>query len=173
MSVFFTLFYLALFTELLIVSMIDLYTKKISNLWAISNLLFAVILYSYVEHYVLDKEIIVFPLAFLGTGLLLFRLKIMGAGDVKFLSTFFLLLVPHLQERLFYYLVASTVVVAVTFLVFNTLKNSREIIQIFQSRNYGDLKKFYGTKFSYAPVILLSWIMLGLDIFGGPGGKNP
>jgi prepilin peptidase CpaA len=155
--------YFYLLIQLIFVSYGDIKTKKIPNLWAILNILsFFIFIFIFPEYYQFKLPVFIYSFTFLGVGFILFLLKIMGAGDVKYLFSLFPLIPFKIQDHLFVYLLISTVIVGVFLLSSNTIRNFKEIRICLNEKRFLDLKKFYGKKFSYAPVILLSWIFLAV-----------
>jgi prepilin peptidase CpaA len=148
--------------ELIVVSIIDIREKKIKNYWPLMNIvLFVLFLFIYPENYHFDFSTFLYPTVFLLVGFGLFLLKIMGAGDTKFLFSFFLLIPKLVQNELFVLLLYSTVLIGCFFFLTNFIKNFEKIIQTIKAREYFLLKNFFGSKFPFAPVILISWIWLG------------
>ena len=153
--------FLFLFAELVAVSYIDWKYKKISNFWSILNmLLFVVVLQVFPGVYALSWRSLIVSMSFLFVGFILFRLKIMGAGDSKFLFSLYLLIPESLQEDCFLYLTISTILIGVSLLIYNTYKNADILDQAVKTKNIALIKKVYGSRFSYAPVVLLSWVIL-------------
>jgi prepilin peptidase CpaA len=148
--------------ELIVVSIIDIREKKIKNYWPLMNIvLFVLFLFIYPENYHFDFSTFLYPTVFLLVGFGLFLLKIMGAGDTKFLFSFFLLIPKLVQNELFVLLLYSTVLIGCFFFLTNFIKNFEKIVQTIKAREYFLLKNFFGSKFPFAPVILISWIWLG------------
>lgn len=157
--------FLYLIIELIFVSWEDVKTEKISNLWSILNIIsFVILLWVIPELYTVSLSLLFYPLIFLIIGFILFLLNIMGGGDSKFLSTFFLV-VPHvLHDLMFESLLLSTIVIAGFLFITNMIKNYKKIFHNLRMKNLKEVKSFFGTKFSYAPVILLAWLWLGWNI---------
>lgn len=157
--------YLFVLIELAFVAYGDVKTNKIPNLWAILNIIaFIALLFVAPQFYEFSLQTFAFSFAFLAVGFVLFLLKIMGGGDTKFLFSLFLLVPLNLHERVFYYLLISTVIIGGFLLIQNTLKNFKPILRAILDGNTQQVKSFYGTKFSYAPVILITWIWIGFTI---------
>lgn len=137
--------YIFLLLELLVVTYFDLKTKKISNYWSILNLGFFVILLLLFPHaYDLTWATFKIPVIFFSVGYVLFVFKIMGAGDVKYLTSC-LLLTPNSEHlMLISYLVYTTIFVGAGILLMRRL-----------TRN----------KMPYAPVVLASYIWFGIENF--------
>lgn len=153
--------FLFLFAELMAVSYIDWKYKKISNFWSILNiLLFIVVLQVFPNVYILSWQSLMVSFSFLLVGFVLFKLHIMGAGDSKFLFSLYLLIPESLQEQCFLYLAYSTTLIGVSLLLYNTYKNIDILDRAVKTRNVNAIKQVYGSRFSYAPVVLLSWIIL-------------
>lgn len=157
--------YLFLLIELLAVSYGDIKTNKIPNAWAILNLaLFPVLLFVAPSVYALSGEAFLFSGAFLLVGFVLFLLNIMGGGDSKFLFTFFLLLPVSVQDQAFYYLLISTVLIGGFFFIKNIFQNHDILWRAMRTSDIKAVKSCFGTKFSFAPVILVAWIWLGWEL---------
>lgn len=157
--------YLFLVIELLAVSYGDLKTKKIPNIWSILNLfIFVLLILILPDYYKVQWKMLFYSFAFLFVGFMLFLVKIMGGGDSKFLFTFYLLVPVSAQDKVFIFLLYSTLIIGSLIFLMVTFKNFYKIIEIWQSGQWGNFKKIYGTKFSFAPVMLFSWIWMGWEI---------
>ena len=158
--------YFFLFIELVMVSINDIRYRKIKNIWSLLNIIVAVILFiSLPSLYPFSIESFQFTFAFILIGFLLFLLKIMGGGDSKFLASFFLLVPLNEQEKFFFYLLLGTIIIGVFFLLKNTIHNREEIMISMRNKDVQGVKNCFGTKFAYAPVILMTWIYFGYDIY--------
>jgi prepilin peptidase CpaA len=102
-----------------------------------------------------------FPVAFLIVGLGLFALNIMGGGDSKYLSSIYLLIPLGFQDTAFLYLLYTTVIVGSSLLLFNSLKNFDKIVLMLRIGDAKGIKKIFGKKFTYAPVIFIAWMWFG------------
>lgn len=154
--------YIFVSIQLLFVAYIDFKTQKIANMWMIINFLFFCLLsLVFPTVYVWSIQVLVFPLAFLFVGFALYVMNIMGGGDSKYLSSLYLLVPLNLQETVFIYLLYATVLVGSTLLLFNLLKNLDIIIIHFKMKDIAGIKKIFGTKFTYAPVIFIAWMWFG------------
>lgn len=156
--------YIFLLIQLLVVSYVDIRKKIIANYWSVVNLVFFVIaLFLFRDTYVIAWKTFLYPFAFLFVGFALYALKIMGAGDSKYLFSFFFLIPNGYQEDFFVLLAYSTVIVGLFLLIMNTIKNFDIIYEAIRWKNLRYIKQAYGTKFSYAPVIALAWIWFGIE----------
>lgn len=157
--------YLITLIELFFVSYFDLKNKKIANFWVIVNLGLAIICYLlFKETYTFSFRIIIYPSLFIFVGFFLFALKIMGAGDSKFLFSLFFLIPLDLQDDYFFSLLYLTIFVGGLFFSFNTVKNFDKIFEGYKRKNVDYIKNVYGKKFPYAPVITLAWVWFGVLI---------
>lgn len=148
--------------QLLVVAYIDFKTSKISNIWILINFLFFCILtVVYPKIYVWSFGIMLFPVVFLIVGFLLFIMNIMGGGDSKYLSSLYLLIPLGFQEIVFLYLLYTTVIIGSSLLLFNALKNLDNIILLIRIGDVNGIKKIFGKKFTYAPVIFIAWMWFG------------
>lgn len=149
--------------ELVAVAYVDYKHKKISNLWSILNItIFVLLFFINRDFYPLNWQMFIYPFSFLGMGFVLYLLKIMGAGDAKFLASFYLLIPQIYQESAVYFLLYSTVIFGGSFFIYNIVKNYKAVVV---GVRLGDLKILsgcFGTRFAFAPVILLSWIWFGI-----------
>lgn len=148
--------------QLLCVAYIDFKTKKISNVWLLINFIFfCVLTLIFHEVYVWKLQVIIFPLAFFFVGFVLYLLNIMGGGDSKYLASLYLLVPLPFQEPVLIYLLYATVLVGSTLLLFNLLKNLDIIIIHLKMNDVAGIKRIFGKKFTYAPVIFIAWMWFG------------
>ena len=158
-------YFIFLSIELLIISYLDIKYKKISNYWTILNLVsFCICLVVYPSIYKFSLETFFYPFAWLFVGFFLFALKIMGGGDSKFLFSFFLLVPESYHEPFLMKLIYATVIVGLSLLIFNTVRKFDTLKLAFITRDISQIKRVYGTKFTFAPVIALSWMIFGWEI---------
>lgn len=154
--------YIFVSIQLLFVAYIDFKTQKIANMWVLINFLFFCLLSAiFPTLYVWSVQVFIFPLAFLFVGFALYMMNIMGGGDSKYLSSLYLLVPLEMQESVFTYLLYATILVGSTLLLFNLLKNLDIIIIHFKMKDIAGIKKIFGTKFTYAPVIFIAWMWFG------------
>lgn len=154
--------YLFLLIELVAVSYLDLISKKISNFWPLLNLVtFVMMVIIIPENYAFKFDQFFYSLAFLFVGFLLYLFKIMGAGDTKYLFSFYLLIPVTFHEDSFIKLLTTTIIVGSFLLIRNTIQNSDTIRKAMEEKDVNVIKEIYGKKFPYAPVILFSWIWFG------------
>lgn len=157
--------YIYIFVELIFVAWGDYKTRKISNYWSILNIIvFIILLISMPAVYTLDFNIFLYSFSFLLVGFALFIFKVMGGGDAKFLATFILLVPISLQSILFTSLLIATIIVASIFLFKNIVTNFSFLLGSLKAYDFVAVKNCFGTKFAFAPVILMSWIILGWKI---------
>lgn len=152
--------------ELLYVGWIDFKTQKISNKWIIVNIAMSVLLHVIAPIlYPLSWEILLLPLGFLFFGFLLFLVHVMGGGDSKFLASLFLIIPLEYHFIFFEKLVLSTMITGAALLLYRLLKHPREIRTYVYTRYWAGLKQLIKSRFSYAPVIVVAWVLLGLQIW--------
>jgi prepilin peptidase CpaA len=148
--------------QLLVVAYVDFKTSKISNVWILINFIFfCVLTIVYPKIYIWNLSVMLFPVAFLIVGLGLFALNIMGGGDSKYLSSIYLLIPLGFQDTAFLYLLYTTVIVGSSLLLFNSLKNFDKIVLMLRIGDAKGIKKIFGKKFTYAPVIFIAWMWFG------------
>lgn len=152
--------------ELLIVSVVDLKKKKISNIWFVLNIALAVIFhFSMKETFPFSAEMFIFPLGWILGGFLLFLLKIMGAGDSKYLASLFLVVPVEYHMVLFGKLVSSTLIVGIILVTMKIIKDFKTLKAYTLARYWAGILETIRSRFSYAPVILLAWILFGAHIW--------
>ena len=88
--------------------------------------------------------ILIFPMAFLFVGFILFWMNIMGGGDSKYLSSLYLLIPIKFQEVTLVYLLYATILVGSTLLLFNILKNFDTIWLHLKMGDIVGIKKIFG-----------------------------
>lgn len=155
-----------LLTELLVVSWIDLKRQKIFNIWPLINIFLAIVFHLvYREFFPLSWEVIIFPLGFFVFGFLLFLLNIMGAGDSKYLASLFLVTPTKLHFPFFEKILLVTTFVGLILLGLKVLKNFQSLKAHIISRHWQGIRDTIKSRFSYAPVILIAWILLGIEIW--------
>jgi prepilin peptidase CpaA len=154
--------YLFLSIQLLVVAYTDLKTKKISNIWFLINFLFFCVLsFIFPQVYFWKIGTFIFSIIFLLVGILLFWMNIMGGGDSKYLSSFYLLIPTAYQDNAFLFLLYTTIIVGSSVFLFNTLQNFDRLILLFRMHDLSGIKKIFGTRFTYAPVIFIAWMWFG------------
>jgi prepilin peptidase CpaA len=154
--------YFFLSIQLLVVAYTDFKTKKISNIWFLINFIFFCVLsYIFPQLYGWHINTFIFPIVFLLVGILLFWMNIMGGGDSKYLSSFYLLVPAAHQDTVFLYLLYTTIIVGSSLLLFNALQNFDKLVVLFRVYDLSGIKKIFGTRFTYAPVIFIAWMWFG------------
>jgi prepilin peptidase CpaA len=157
--------YVFLFLQLAVVAYVDYLKKRISNYWSILNLaVYPILLFICPDSYEFSFSTFFIPLIFFGVGYVGFLLKLVGAGDTKFLFALFLLVPLPLHEQMFICLAWATVIVGFSLFLVNTIKNFDKIILAWGTKDVRIIKGIYGKKFSFAPVIFLSWMWFGWQI---------
>lgn len=152
--------------ELLTVAWIDFKTEKISNRWILVNTAVAIMLHAFVRNlYPLSLEALVFPVGFIVIGFLLYLGNVMGAGDSKFLASLFLIIPLQFHIPFFEKLVISSIAVGALLFSYRVYKNGPELKAYFVGHYWEGIRKSLQSRFSYAPVIFLAWIILGFNIW--------
>lgn len=148
--------------QLLVVAYVDFKFRKIANFWILINFIFFCLLtWIFPQLYFWNLKTVFFPLSFLLVGFLLFAFNIMGGGDSKYLSSFYLLVPVGYQDSVFLYLLYTTIIIGSSLLLFNLIKNFDRIIELVTVGNIAGIKKIFGKKFTYAPVIFVAWMWFG------------
>ena len=158
--------YIFILIQLTLVSVGDLRTRKIPNIWSLLNIsFFILLLLLFPQNFEFHIESLILSVSFLLIGFTLFIFKVMGGGDAKYLSTTALLIPYSLMWLYLEYLLIATLLFACFFFIRNIFMNRKDISHYLRSFYLKGVKNFFGTKFAYAPVILLAWILLGIDFF--------
>jgi prepilin peptidase CpaA len=163
----FTWVYLLLLFEISVVAWTDFKREIIPNSWVIGNAgcAFLMLLF-YPQYFPASWEMMLFPGGFVLIGFILFWLGIMGAGDSKYLASLFLLTPLEQQFIFFEKLIVSTLLVGSMLLALRLIKERGTIKAYLVSFHWKGIKQILRSRFSYAPVILIAWILLGLSYFG-------
>ncbi len=162
----FKLVFIVVMIELLFVGWVDFKTKKISNYWVILNVILSMALYMMASDvYHLSLNILIFPLGFIVAGFILFLLNIMGAGDSKFLASLFLLTPSEYQIIFFEKILVSTIFTGALLLSFSFVRNRKVLIAFMINRHWRGIRDMIKSRFSYAPVISVAWLLLGRDLW--------
>jgi len=157
--------YLFILIELIFVTYLDVKHRKIANTWSLINIGIAVVLFSlFPKAYPVVFGTFQFSIVFILVGFFLFILKIMGGGDSKFLASFFLIVPLDKQDQVFLLLLISTVIIGVIVLVINIFSKWETLVTSLREKNIQGVKSCFGTKFAYAPVILVTWILFGMNL---------
>jgi prepilin peptidase CpaA len=158
--------YFLIALQLLTVSLIDLKTKLISNYWHLVNIVISVGLYIFLsQEYELKWELFLLPAGFVLIGFLLFLMGIMGAGDSKYLASLSLLIPAEYHIPFFERLLWATMAVGALLVSFRVLRDFKKISAYIWSRYWQALRDLIKSEFSYAPVIFLAWLLLGVEIW--------
>ncbi len=153
-----------LLVELLFVARIDIKTHKISNYWSLLNVIIAILFYLTVKDiYLWSWEVLLFPVGFIVVGFVFFLMGIMGAGDSKYLSSLFFVLPLEMHLSFFEKLLLSTVIVGLIMLLIKTIPNFYKLRTYLLTRYWKGIREILKSRISYAPVILLAWIILGVE----------
>lgn len=158
-----TLFYL-IACQLIIVSIIDLKIKKISNYWTLVNILVAVSFYL-LGDVSFEWKVLIFPLGSIIIGFVLFLLRIMGAGDSKYLASLFLVLPWTYQQKYLENVLLSTILVGGILLITKVALRFSRIKGYALSFHIKGVLQEIRSHFSYAPVLLLAWLLLGKELW--------
>jgi prepilin peptidase CpaA len=156
------LLYFFLLIQSVIVSVIDFKTRKISNLWPILNILVAVVGFlAFAEYLPFSWGVLNYPVGVFIIGVFLFTMKIMGAGDSKYLASLLLLLPQSLHEELLLKLVIVTIAFALALFLINLLSNTQKLKNAIKLKSISELKGVWGKKFPFAPLIFFAIGWLG------------
>ncbi len=158
--------YLLILVQLFWVSLIDIKHKKISNQWIYFNLgLTAILWLAFPADYAVTGQKLLYSLTFFFVGFILYLLKVIGAGDSKYLASLYLVIPIDWCELALYSLFLSTLIIG-GFVFFTTVVKKYDQLWIsFLARDYPQFAKILNNRFSYAPVILVSWVLLGALVY--------
>jgi prepilin peptidase CpaA len=157
--------YYFLLVQTFSVALLDIRDRKISNHWMIANMvIFIACVFIYPEVYSINYMTVLHSFSFIFAGFLLYSLKIMGAGDSKYLFSLFLLMPPTWLESAFVNLLLCTLTIGSFSLLTTIVKNFDEIMVCAKLGSAQGVKKCLGSKFPYAPVIFISWVWLGFKV---------
>ncbi len=154
--------YLFLLVELLFVGWIDYKTEKISNFWPIINIAFYSLFLLFIpQFYLFNLDTFLYPIVFLVVGFGLYAVRIVGAGDIKYLFSFFLLVPLKYQDTFFSFLLISTLAIGIFLFLYNTFRGFAKIKEALRFKNVAYIHKVYGKKFAYSPIIGFAWVWFG------------
>ncbi|MES2528559.1 MAG: prepilin peptidase [Bdellovibrionota bacterium] len=156
--------YSLLLAELFVVSFIDIRTKKISNLWSLAHIGIFAGLQIYAGE-LPELTHFIFPLGMIVVGFILFLFHIMGAGDSKYLASIFLLIPTPLHMPFMEKLLTVTIFVGTILIVMKFVKSAAKIKAYLVTFYFKALKAEIHSRFSYAPVILVAWILFGATLW--------
>lgn len=160
-----TSIYFLIIAQLFIISWFDMKEKKILNIWPLVNILIYVVsLFVFPKYYFFSLDVFYLPITFLVVGILLFALKLMGAGDSKYLFSLFLVTPYTQQGQLLMVLLYVTVIVGSSLLLLTILRNIKGIQLSLILKDFSRIKKIFGKKMPFAPLILVSWVWLGIEV---------
>lgn len=153
-----------LLIELLFVSYIDIRTKKISNLWSLVHIVLFIGLMLYAQEFPAFTHFI-FPVGMIVVGFVLFVFHIMGAGDSKYLASIFLLIPTPYHMLFMEKLLTVTIFVGTILLIMKFVKSAAKIKAYLMTFYLKAVQKELHSRISYAPVILVSWILFGIALW--------
>lgn len=155
--------YLFVLVELLAVTFMDVKYKIISNYWLLLNMIFLFVLSNlFPQSYTLVWNHFLFSAAILCIGFFLFSIDIIGAGDIKYLTTLFLIIPSKDQKEIFLILNFTTIVVGFCLLIYKTATNFSQLQYAYYIKDRRLIQSIFHEKFSYSSVILLTWIIFGI-----------
>ena len=148
------------------VSWVDWRDKKIKNSWSLINIVLFVLLVLFwpTGEYSFSLSSFYYPLGTVVVGFILFLLKQTGAGDSKFLATFFLL-IPHEKHGPFFWTLMNGIVICFAALALYRIgKKWRELWPALWTMDGRWFLGIVREKTSFAPIILFSWVFFGYSI---------
>ncbi len=153
-----------LLIELLIVSYIDVRTKKISNLWSIAHIALFLGIMLYTQEFPSASHFL-FPVGMIVAGFVLFVFHIMGAGDSKYIASIFLLIPTPLHMLFMEKLLTVTIFVGTILIIMKFVKSAAKIKAYLMTFYLKALQTEIHSRISFAPVILMSWILFGIALW--------
>lgn len=158
--------YVLVLAELFLVAWIDIRKARISNYWFVINLLLALGFYIVPgQEYLWSWDVLLFPVGFIVVGFLLFLVNIMGAGDSKYLASLFLLVPLKYHYDLFERILLTTILLGLISLIMNLIKEKKKVQAFAVNRYWKGAFEAMKSRFSYAPVILIAWVSLGIFLW--------
>lgn len=152
--------------QLVVVAAIDFKTRKIKNYWVIMNLIaFMALLFWMPEQYPLSLSHFFYPIGFLIAGVILFALKVMGAGDSKYIFSLLILTPKSDQQEVLLSLMILTIIVGLGLMIKNIIQNRVNVVNAILHQKFALISSIFGRKFPYAPIILGAWIFYGYKTF--------
>jgi len=113
----------------------------------------------------MNLKLLLFVSGILVGGIILFALNIMGAGDVKLLSTLYLIIPENQYEIFGVTLIYCTFYVALSVLLYNTFKMRKKILMTIRIDGIKAVLALYGSKFPFSPVFVMAWFLLGWEVY--------
>ena len=157
--------YSYLMIELFVVGWLDWRYLRISNFWVLLNLIvFIILAVAMPLDYFSFPRTFFYPLLFFILGFFLFSLNVMGGGDSKFLSTFFLLIPIKMHDQYLNSLIYGILICSGGLMIYHTFKNLKKLKSNLLERNFIGLFEIYKKKIPLAPIILFSWFIFGYTI---------
>jgi prepilin peptidase CpaA len=158
--------FVAISMQLLVVSYLDIIGGHIRNYWSLINIFFSITLYIlFPQYFFFSAEKAVYISVFLFVGFVLYLLKIMGGGDSKYIASLFLIMPGQWHEEFMEALIISTLIVGTFSLVTNIARNNESLKLAIMTMDSPKIFQALGGKFPFSPVILISWIWIGLRKF--------
>ena len=152
--------------ELLVVAWMDFKLSKISNKWILVNLVASVLFHIVAGSlYPLSWEVIIFPTGFIVVGFFLYLLNVMGAGDSKYLASLFFIVPLEFHLLFFEKLVICSIITGTLLFLYRIYSNRVKLRSYFANSYWEGIRETIRSRFSYAPVICLAWIILGMSIW--------
>ena len=152
-----------LLIELIAVAWIDFKYRKIANMWSILNLIIFLLTFFLLEKGTFTIGHLYYPAIFFIVGFAFYTLRIMGGGDSKYLVSIYLLIPKIYHEGFLLSLLYVVVFIGITQFLYNSYVGRHLIFDFWKYRDTTYLKKCYGKKFPFAPLILLSWIIFFMN----------
>ena len=98
-------------------------------------------------------------------GFVLFVFHIMGAGDSKYLASIFLLIPTPYHMLFMEKLLTVTIFVGTILLIMKFVKSAAKIKAYLMTFYLKAVQNELHSRISYAPVILVSWILFGIALW--------
>jgi len=156
--------FIFLFLELIAVAWIDFKYRKISSIWVFLNFsIFFLIYFILGLGLTFSLTQLYYPVIFFVVGFAFYTLRIMGGGDSKFLVSMYIILPVYFHENFLMSLLYVTTFVGLTQFIYNSIVGRDLLMKFWRQKSIKHLKQCYGKKFPFAPIILLSWIIFGMN----------
>jgi prepilin peptidase CpaA len=154
--------YSIILLELFPIVFFDIKYRKISNYWSLLNfVLFFILLFVFKEKYTVSLLMFKLPGIFLLAGLILYKLKMVGAGDVKYIFSLLFLVPLSYQGEYLTLLGFTSVAYAIVNIFIKYLREFDTFFFYLKTVNIKGMMKLTGKKVPFAPAMLMAWIWFG------------
>ncbi len=155
---FFYLFHVVLFLELLYTSYVDFSRRIVSNWWVLIHLFYLALMVILGERD-LSWQHFKLPFYFFAVTFVLYFKGWMGAGDVKYTSSFLWLFPVEDQSDFLIILTGTTSIIAASLLLMRYHALLKEAVKSLFYRLIPDLSSMKNHKTPFIPILFLGWFI--------------